>query len=165
MLPEYRYILHPTDMGTHAGHVLRHVFATTRAHGARLKLLHVIEPISPATLNVVNAMIPSDSPRLEELRRQGVHMLQQQLHEQLETFYRQELPEEASASIDLLIAEGSPAAAILQTAKAQNADLIAMGTHGHSALGDIMLGSVAHKVLHRATIPVLLVPFRGDPAS
>jgi nucleotide-binding universal stress UspA family protein len=43
-------------------------------------------------------------------------------------------------------------------AQSGNFDLIVMGTHGHSALGSLVLGSVASGVLARARKPVLLIP-------
>jgi len=50
------------------------------------------------------------------------------------------------------------APAIAAFAEAGQFDLIVMGTHGHSALGNVLLGSVATGVLARARVPVLLVP-------
>lgn len=47
---------------------------------------------------------------------------------------------------------------IATLAKSGDFDLIVMGTHGHSALGSLMLGSVAAGVLARAHKPVLLIP-------
>ncbi len=54
-------------------------------------------------------------------------------------------------------AVGSPAEAIVGCAQAENPDLIVMGTHGHSALGNVVLGSVAAGVLARCKVPVLFV--------
>lgn len=54
-------------------------------------------------------------------------------------------------------ATGYPAEAIAAVAKAENPDLIVMGTHGHSALANLVLGSVASGVLARCEVPVLLV--------
>ena len=52
---------------------------------------------------------------------------------------------------------GDPATEILKTAAGGDCDLIAMATHGHRFLGDLMYGSTISEVRHRATMPVLLV--------
>ena len=52
---------------------------------------------------------------------------------------------------------GEPAAQILAVAKKTGAQMIVMGTHGYGVLGRAVMGSVATRVLHDATIPVLLV--------
>ncbi|HWI11314.1 MAG TPA: universal stress protein [Burkholderiaceae bacterium] len=52
---------------------------------------------------------------------------------------------------------GHPAEVIAAHAVSSNADLIVMGTHGHSALTSLVLGSVASGVLARCTSPVLLI--------
>jgi nucleotide-binding universal stress UspA family protein len=54
-------------------------------------------------------------------------------------------------------AVGHAADAIAAFAEAEKPDLIVMGTHGHSALGNMVLGSVASGVLARCRTPVLLV--------
>ena len=52
---------------------------------------------------------------------------------------------------------GPPAAAIVEAAEAQKADLIVMSTHGRSGLGRLVLGSVAEAVLRGTTVPILIV--------
>jgi nucleotide-binding universal stress UspA family protein len=53
---------------------------------------------------------------------------------------------------------GTVAEAILNQADELNADLIVMGTHGHSAMYNLLVGSATKGVLKRSTRPVLLVP-------
>jgi nucleotide-binding universal stress UspA family protein len=53
---------------------------------------------------------------------------------------------------------GDPARTIVDEADRGNYDLIAMGTHGRSGLAHLLLGSVAEKVVRRASRPVLTVP-------
>ena len=55
------------------------------------------------------------------------------------------------------LALGDPPAEILKTAQEEKCDLIAMTSHGHRLIGDILFGSTIHEVRHRAQIPVLLV--------
>ena len=55
------------------------------------------------------------------------------------------------------LALGDPPTEILRTAREENCDLIAMTTHGHRLLGDLMFGSTIHEVRHKAPMPVLLV--------
>ena len=55
------------------------------------------------------------------------------------------------------LALGDPATEILKTAELEQCDLIAMTSHGHRLIGDLIYGSTIHHVRHRTTIPVLLV--------
>jgi nucleotide-binding universal stress UspA family protein len=52
---------------------------------------------------------------------------------------------------------GQPASEILKLVHDEKAHLIVMGTHGHSVLGRILLGSVAQKVVSQCDVPILLV--------
>ncbi len=55
------------------------------------------------------------------------------------------------------LAAGDPAREILRVADVWQADLIAMSTHGHRFLNDLVRGTTVHEVRHTATIPVLLL--------
>lgn len=54
-------------------------------------------------------------------------------------------------------ATGDPASEILRTARAENCDLIAMTTHGHRFISDLIYGTTITKVRHEADIPIFLV--------
>jgi nucleotide-binding universal stress UspA family protein len=54
------------------------------------------------------------------------------------------------------VREGRPAAAILEAAKAHEADLIAMATHGRKGLARLVIGSVTEEVLRKAACPMLV---------
>ena len=60
-----------------------------------------------------------------------------------------------------LLSEGKPITNILEIVKAQNIDLIVMGTHGHTGFNRLVLGSVTEKVIHEAACPVLVVGKAG----
>lgn len=60
-----------------------------------------------------------------------------------------------------VLASGDPADEITAAADREGCDLIAMTTHGHKFLNDMLRGSVANKVRHNSLVPVLLV--RGAP--
>jgi nucleotide-binding universal stress UspA family protein len=55
------------------------------------------------------------------------------------------------------LALGDPPDEILKTAAVEHCDLIAMTSHGHRLIGDIIHGSTINEVRHKTTIPVLLV--------
>jgi nucleotide-binding universal stress UspA family protein len=56
----------------------------------------------------------------------------------------------------LVVSAKLPDQAIVDTAKAQKCDLIVMGSHGRGGIGQLLLGSVTHKVLTHCHIPVLV---------
>ena len=59
--------------------------------------------------------------------------------------------------VTTMVRRGEPTAEILAGARAADADLIAMTTHGRSGLGRLLFGSVAEAVLRQADIPVFLM--------
>ena len=55
------------------------------------------------------------------------------------------------------LAMGEPAKELVRVAEAEHVDLIAMSTHGHRLLQDIIRGSTADRVRHNVSIPVLMI--------
>lgn len=74
------------------------------------------------------------------------------------------LPAE-TPSIRTLCEVQHPAAFILDSAAAVKADLIAMGTHDHSRVAEVFVGSVSHRILLHATVPTLIVKGKARPVS
>jgi nucleotide-binding universal stress UspA family protein len=58
---------------------------------------------------------------------------------------------------DAVLALGEPSDEIIKLARERNVDLIAMTTHGHRFISDILHGATADKVRHAVDVPVLLV--------
>jgi manganese transport protein len=59
------------------------------------------------------------------------------------------------------LALGDPPTEIIRTAEREHCDLIAMTTHGHRLIGDLIFGSTIHEVRHKTTVPILLVRTAG----
>ena len=74
------------------------------------------------------------------------------------------LPAE-TPSIRTLCEVQHPASFILDSAAAVQADLIAMGTHDHSRVKEMFIGSVSHRVLLHATVPTLIVKGKARPIA
>jgi len=58
---------------------------------------------------------------------------------------------------DALLAAGDPAKEIAAAAQREGCDLIAMATHGHRLLEDLVRGSTATALRHQTKIPILMV--------
>jgi nucleotide-binding universal stress UspA family protein len=63
-----------------------------------------------------------------------------------------------SENISTIVDEGKIADTILEVAKAKHADMIVMGSHSKSWLEQKLIGSEAETVLHKSTIPILIIP-------
>src|SRR6476661_9220753 len=69
--------------------------------------------------------------------------------------------EQLGIPVECVLAGGDPGREIAAAAEREGCDLVAMSTHGHRGLQDLIRGSVANNVRHNTTVPVLLV--RGTP--
>jgi nucleotide-binding universal stress UspA family protein len=62
--------------------------------------------------------------------------------------------------VDTMLARGDPATELIRATEEQHVDLIAMSTHGHRFLADLIHGTTADRVRHLVKVPVLLLRAR-----
>lgn len=153
---DIKSILYTSDLSPKSHTVFRHAIGLAQKFGAKLHAVTVTRPgIGPAHLDLG----PDDAiEHLEEgpdlvpgealLRRRIATFDQAHPEYQVHRFL---------ATIQAL--EGDPAKLILERARDVDADMIVMGSRGHSVIDELLLGSVAHKVTVKTDIPVVLVPF------
>jgi nucleotide-binding universal stress UspA family protein len=113
--------------------------------------LHAILLNVESTVPLMDRLVdgrPSEARRMEEPRREAGERLLAPARAALER---------VGVRCTSFVEFGDPADTIVARAKEWSADLIVMGTHGRGAIGSLLLGSVAQKVLQRAAVPVLLV--------
>jgi nucleotide-binding universal stress UspA family protein len=145
--PRIHSILVPTDFGEAAAAALAHAKALAERFNGRLYLLHVIP----------------DPFRYDAWGLEGVSVRTAELLRQSEKAARTALAKLAPAKgrlagrITTATATGAPVEQILKYAERKRVDLIAIGTHGRGALGHLLLGSVAERVVRHARVPVVTV--------
>ncbi len=162
MLPAIKNILYATDLSDANAPVYRFAMSLAERYGARLTVLHVLEPLTPFARAFVEEQVPRE--KLDALRDEGMGRVVARIQAEVEEFCRKELadPSQADERIgDIIVEQGQPTDLILKRAKDKAADLIVLGSHGHSTIGEILIGSTAHKVSQRSRVPVLLVPVSG----
>lgn len=147
-----KHILVPVDFSDLSALALGYAAAFSRCSGAKLTVLHVSSFDAPPYFT---------QGQLEEIYEQ-LRASQGRAEHELADFTRQALGP-AAPEFAVRVIEGRPAEAILRTAAAIGADLIAMGTHGRSGLNRLMLGSVTERVLRETEIPVLTVRRETPP--
>lgn len=154
-----RTILCAIDLGPSGSDVLRHAAGLAHRFGARLQIVHAIEPLSDFAQFWIQTTVPEEIR--QTLHADGYASAQQALQQRLDAFCRDVLASQTERlTADIQIVEGAPVRVILEEARRANAEMIVLGSHGHSAIGEAVLGSVAHKITMKAAVPVLLVPIR-----
>jgi nucleotide-binding universal stress UspA family protein len=64
--------------------------------------------------------------------------------------------------VHTIVRDGNPADEILKRAEGSQHDLIVMGSRGHGGAASLLLGSVSRSVVHRSTVPVIVVHVDGE---
>jgi nucleotide-binding universal stress UspA family protein len=157
MLTTINTILYATDLGKEAGAALSMVMSLAEKYQARVICLHVIEPINIAVYNW------SSLDSWKEIQETNFQQSEKMLNDQLTQFLDQQ--SDADISIDrpeTKVINGHVSQSILEYADKVDADIIIMGSHGHGVLGELLLGSVADKVMRLSQRPVLLVPVKSN---
>jgi nucleotide-binding universal stress UspA family protein len=138
-----RRLVVPLDGSTVAEAILPFVSGIARPLGLEIALLRAVPRIPPQTVEGTRIVVDN----MERLNQEA-------------NDYLRAIADRLSANgfrVLTTVRFGDPAAEILAGARDCGADLIAMTTHGRSALGRLLFGSVAEAVLRQAHVPVLIV--------
>ena len=137
----YKKILIPLDNSPTDETILTHIRRLARLTHAQLVLVHVADGFAARLQDQLNL---ADS---EEIKDDQVYLDQVAAALQKEGF-------RAKA---ILVQGKEPVDGILSVAQDEGCDLIAMATHGHHFIEDMILGSVADTLRHRTDIPILMI--------
>lgn len=136
----YKRILVPVENSPYDAAILDHVRGLAKLTGASVVLIHVADGWAARNAKQL------DLRESEEMRKDREYL--DQLMADLER---------DSIDADSVLAGGEPSREIAQAAEREHCDLIAMSTHGHRFVKDLLYGSVANEVRHITRVPVLLV--------
>ena len=139
----YKTILVPVENLETDQTILKHIRPLAKLTGAKLMLMHVADGWVARNFEHLQLR---ESEEMKEDRK-----------------YLTALEEELRAEgfeVSSVLAMGEPATEIIKLARAEPVELIAMSTHGHRFISDLLYGSTADKVRHQVDVPVLLLKVR-----
>ncbi|HEX4352616.1 MAG TPA: universal stress protein [Polyangiales bacterium] len=141
-------IVCPVDFSACAIHALEYAQDLARLFDAELCMVHAYEdPAAYVTPVPMSGYVGPGAELLLELRKQ--------LELRLDATAAKVKQSGIRARAELL--EGTPYRVVIDWAKEYNADLIVIGTHGHTGFTHALLGSVTERVVRMAECPVLTI--------
>lgn len=151
---EIKSILYASDLSPRSPAVFRHAVGLALKFDAKL---HAMTVSLPAAGLPYTEFITQET--LDEIKQAGHNQDEELLRKRINIFAETHPEMDVQRVLTSVRAlEGEPARRVLDMAKHVLADVIVMGSRGHSAIGELLLGSVAHKVTMKADVPVILVP-------
>ena len=139
----YQHILIPVENAETDQTILAHIRPLARLTGANLILMHVAD--GWVARNYENFNLRES----DEMRDDRAYLASLENELRAEGF-----------EVSSVLAMGEPATEIIKLSRERNVDLIAMSTHGHRFISDLLYGSTADKVRHKVDVPVLLLKVR-----
>ena len=136
----YRRILVAVENSKSDQTILEHITRLAKLTGAELLLVHVADGWAARNFTQLE-LRESDEMREDRAYLEGL---------------RQRLTGEGLV-VKTKLAMGDPSTELVRTAQTEDVDLIAMTTHGHRFLADIVHGATADRVRHLVRVPVLLL--------
>lgn len=140
----YGKILVPLDGSALAERAVRHAGEIARGSGSEILLLQAVNLPMPV---IPEAILVPDAKWLDEAKRTAMEYL-----ERVAARLRA-----GGIRVRTMVDDRPPADAILHVAQREEAGLIVMSTHGRGGLGRMLMGSVAERVFHATSRPVMLV--------
>lgn len=136
----YHHILVAIENSKADDAIMEHIAGLAKLTGAKLLLVHVADGFAARHFKDLNLR------ESEEIREDRAYLTR-----------RCEELRAAGFEVDSQLAMGDPATELIRIAGEAEVDLIAMSTHGHRLLGDIIHGTTVDRVRHIVRVPVLLL--------
>jgi nucleotide-binding universal stress UspA family protein len=140
----YQKILIPLENSAADKAILEHIKPLAKMNGASLLLMHVADGWAARNFERLNLA------ESEEIKADRAYLESVAKTLQAEGF-----------EVDHVLAMGEPSDEIIKFTRKHKVDLIAMSTHGHRFISDLLYGSTADKVRHLVDVPVLLLKARS----
>lgn len=151
VLQSMKTILAPIDFSGASDDVVKATSDLAGILNARVVLLNVVQPPVLTTDfgvgldNIQELMVLSEKASSKNIDRQKAKLVKKGIE------------------VEGVIATGAPVPLILEQAGRSKANYIVMGSHGHTALYDLLVGSTTQGVLKGAKCPVVVLPRRAAP--
>jgi nucleotide-binding universal stress UspA family protein len=144
--PFLKTLLVGTDFSVCSARALSYAVSLALSQGARLHIVHVLsEPVQP--LDVVGALPYIDAGTRAEWQKTAEDRLGKECR----------ASEKRGVKSSCEVIWGRPSDALVSRAEETKASLLVIGTHGRSAIEQLLLGSTAERIVRRSTVPVLTV--------
>ena len=140
----YKTILVPVENRETDQTILQHIRPLARLTNAKLMLVHVAD--GWVARNYEQLQLQES----EEMKHDREYLAGLERDLQAEGF-----------EVSSVLAMGEPATEIIKLARSKPVELIAMSTHGHRFISDLLYGSTADRVRHSVDIPVLLLKVKN----
>jgi nucleotide-binding universal stress UspA family protein len=147
----WKTILVPHDFSASANHAAALARDEAKAHGGTIVLLHVVELPHQAE----NALVKDDDGNHVEIKTYAVGKATTHLADLAARLTKD------GATVITDVRTGIPVDQILDAAKTHGAQLIVMGTHGHTGIRHLIAGSTTEKIVRASTVPVLTIRHPG----
>jgi nucleotide-binding universal stress UspA family protein len=140
----FRHILAPLDGSETGGAAMHDAEAIALKTGASMVLVHVLPAPHAVEARWLGSEFTSFVKAMHDAGQKYLSKVESRLSAR-------------GLDVKVRIVSGDPAGKIIEVAREEKADLIAMSTHGRSGIARWVLGSVADKILHESKIPMWLV--------
>ena len=163
---QIKKILYATDLSETAVYAFSYAVSLANMYGASITILHVLTefPGEQFITNMINTetwkeikMRNYSEARDKLIGKKRDHIAIKEVLQAFSEEVKVDEEDQTFVTDEILIKDGAPAEIIVQTAIEQNCDLVVMGTHGQSAIADVLIGSTAKWVIRQSPTPVLVI--------
>lgn len=158
MIPEIKRILYATDLSENARHAFAYAASLANRYQGKITVLHVLEELPHSAQMRVAAIVGKE--KWQEMQKDNEGEVLSEVRTRVEEFCKDVGSDLADCPFivdEIVVKSGIPVDEILDQSKATGCDMIVMGTHGHGIIGNVLMGSVARRVVRRSKIPVLVI--------
>jgi nucleotide-binding universal stress UspA family protein len=146
-MPKIKRIVAPTDLSPYGKLAAESAVDYAKAFKAEVHVLHIVVP------QVYQSEMPEMMmPPMQDVSAELVTAAKKRLHE-----WQKDMPNDVAIETHVVESTRNAETAICEFAESMDADLIVIGSHGHTGLMHMLLGSTAEQVVRHAKCPVLVV--------
>ena len=165
---EIKKILYATDLSAGARYAFAYAVSLANSYQASITILHVL--FEDRSIDSVAAFYIGQEEWIKIKQRTFDDARQALIGKKRDDIAIEEVLQKFTETVkveshpqtfitdEIVVKRGKPEVHILEQANERNCDIIVMGSHGHGALAEAVIGSTARRVLRQSKIPVFVVP-------